>query len=417
MKHNVGITICAVTLCTLLLCGCSQTPMIEKERVPHATTMTYCSHGNNYYFYGYHNGNFNPALDTEIPLCFDPLCSHMEYNKQKEEWYSICPQYLGRSMQTAITYTSDGEYLYMACVAENADHSDAMKRSIYRYDPENPFDLKRITTYSDSGPLFGAPIYIYDGMIYYPQGIYNEDFVRGGIETADDQYMQIMCVKATGGEGMTAIDEKFHVDNKFYMDEENYYIINYNGPLTVIDRETHEKTEVLCDGLSPSLVYTVDGVQYLVCNEDSYTASYESEQQVTYACVYQYENGICTKLIGGAHDIQIMDGALWYIPHEETYYGSREMFNGLENELFDYISIRAGELHRLDLATGEEKVWKNEDPDLDLWFVGASDRIAIVCPRSVKGEYDGEAPWRTPRYWKAELGEDGVIRLLQGIEE
>ena len=142
-----------------------------------------------------------------------------------------------------------------------------------------------------------------------------------------------------------------------------------------------------------------------------------SDLQVTYACVYQYENGICTKLIGGAHDIQIMDGALWYIPHEETYYGSREMFNGLENELFDYISIRAGELHRLDLATGEEKVWKNEDPDLDLWFVGASDRIAIVCPRSVKGEYDGEAPWRTPRYWKAELGEDGVIRLLQGIEE
>ena len=83
----------------------------------------------------------------------------------------------------------------------------------------------------------------------------------------------------------------------------------------------------------------------------------------------------------------------------------------------DFFSQYAGELHRIDLATGDETVWKNEAPDLDLWFVGAVGDTAIVAPRNVQGEMNGEAPWRTPRYWKAELGEDGVIRLLQGIEE
>ncbi len=413
MKRILQIIILLV-LIGILLCSCHA---VAEKSAPHTTTMTYCQHGNNFYYYGYHNGIFNTALDTEVPLCFDPLCSHKEYDKKKKIWYAVCPQNLGQSMPITITYTSDGNYIYMACMAENADHTDAMQRAIYRFDPENPSAMKRITTYSTSGPLFNAPIYVYDGMIYYVQGVYNEDFIKGGYETIDDQYMRLMRVKASGGEGEPVLDDKFRVDNKFYMDEENYYIINYDDPLTIIDRETFVKTEVLCDGLSPSLVYTVDGVQYLVCNEESYIASYESEQQVTYACVYKYENGTCTKLVGGIHDIEIMDGALWYVPHEETYYGSREMFNGRENEMRDYISQYAGELHRLDLATGEETVWTNEDPDLDLWFVGATDGIAIVAPRSVKGEYDGEAPWRTPMYWKAELGEDGVIRLLQGIAE
>ena len=90
---------------------------------------------------------------------------------------------------------------------------------------------------------------------------------------------------------------------------------------------------------------------------------------------------------------------------------------GYTDEMRDFISQYAGELHRIDLATGEETVYTNEDPELDLWFVGAVGDTAIVCPRSVLGEMNGEPAWRTPRYWKAELGDDGVIRLINGIEE
>ena len=305
----------------------------------------------------------------------------------------------------------------MATRAENADHTDSMKRSIYRFDPENPSAMKRITTYSTSGPLFNAPIYVYDGMIYYVQGVYNEDFIKGGYETYDDQYMQLMCVKASGGEGEAVLDDKFRVDNKFYMDAENYYIINYDGPLTIIDRETLAKNEVLCDGLSPAMVYTVDGVQYLICNDQTHTVTYETEMIVTTSCVYRYVNGECEKLVGDILHPQIIDGALWYTPFEITYYGSNEWFNGRENTMRDFLSQYGGELHRIDLATGEETVWQNEDPDLDLWFVGAVGDTAIVAPRDVRGEMNGDAPWRTPRYWKAELGEDGVIRLIGGIEE
>lgn len=414
MKPGILIFTAIMLLCTQIFCACAKSPDVQ---IPHTTTMTYCQHGNNYYFYGYHNGNFNPALDTEVPLCFDPLCSHKEYDEKKKVWYSVCPQNLGQYMPTAITYTSDGEFIYMACMAENTDHTDSMKRSIYRFDPENPSAMKRITTYSTSGPLFNAPIYVYDGMIYYTQGVYNEDFIKGSYETYDDQYMRLMCVKASGGEGEAVLDDKFRVDNKFYIDAENYYIINYDGPLTVIDRETLAKTEVLCDGLSPAMVYTVDGVQYLFCNDQTHTVTYEIETPVTTCCVYRYENGVCEKLVSDIQPPQIMDGALWYTPFEITYYGSREEFNGRENVMRDYISEYAGELHLIDLATGEETVWQNEDPDLDLWFVGAMGDTAIVAPRDVRGEMNGDAPWRTPRYWKAELGEDGVIRLIGGIEE
>ena len=413
MKHT-AVFIALILLCTQILCGCHTSP---EPLPPHTTTMTYCRHGNNYYFYGYHSGNFNSSLDTAVPLCFDPLCSHKEYDEKKKIWYSVCPQNLLADMSASVTYTSDGKYIYMACKAENTDHTDSMKRSIYRFDPENPSAMKRITTYSTSGPLFNAPIYVYDGMIYYVQGVYNEDFIKGGYETYDDQYMRLMCVKSSGGEGEPVLDDKFRVDNKFYMDAKNYYIINYDGPLTIIDRETLAKNEVLCDGLSPAMVYTVDGVQYLICNDQTHTVTYETETIVTTSCVYRYENGVCEKLVGDILLPQIMDGALWYTPFEITYYGSNEWFNGRENTMRDFLSQYAGELHRIDLATGEETVWKNEDPDLDLWFVGAVGDTAIVAPRDVRGEMNGDAPWRTPRYWKAELGEDGVIRLLQGIEE
>ena len=111
-----------------------------------------------------------------------------------------------------------------------------------------------------------------------------------------------------------------------------------------------------------------------------------------------------------------MDGALWYTPHEITYYSSQEAFNGRENVMRDFISEYAGELHRMDLDTGKEIIYTNEDPELDLLFVGAVGDTAIVCPRDVLGEMMGEPAWRTPRYWKAALGEDGVIRLIGGIE-
>ena len=411
-KGTYIIRIFAAAAAAIMLWGCHSST--EQEQTAHTTTMTYCRHDNNYYFYGCHSGNFNSALDTEIPLCFDPLCSHKEYDEKKKIWYSVCPQNL---VDISTTYASDGKYIYMATRAENVDHTDSMKRSIYRFDPENPSAMKRITTYSTSGPLFNAPIYVYDGMIYYVQGVYNEDFIKGGYETYDDQYMRLMCVKSSGGEGEPVLDDKYRVDNKFYMDAENYYMINYDGPLTVIDRETLAKTEVLCDGLSPAMVYTVDGVQYLFCNDQTYTVTYETETPVTTSCVYRYENGICEKLVGDVLQPQIMDGALWYIPYELTYYGSHEEFNGRENVMRDFFSQYGGALHRIDLATGDETVWKNEAPDLDLWFVGAVGDTAIVAPRNVQGEMNGEAPWRTPRYWKAELGEDGVIRLLQGIEE
>ena len=413
MKHT-AVFIALILLCTQILCGCHASP---EPLPPHTTTMTYCRHGNNYYFYGYHSGNFNPSLDTEVPLCFDPLCSHKEYDEKKKIWYSICPQNLVGNMSASITYTSDGEYMYMACMAENASHTETMMRSIYRFDPENPSKMKRITTYSTTGTLFNAPIYAYDGMIYYVQGVYNDDFIKGGYETYDDQYMRVMCVKSSGGEGAPVLDGKFRVDNKFYIDDENYYIINYDGPLTIIDRETLAKTEVLCDGLSPAMVCTVDGVQYLICNDQTHTVTYETEMPVTTSCVYRYENGRCEKLVGDILQPQIMDGALWYTPFEITYYGSNEWFNGRENTMRDFLSQYGGELHRIDLATGEETVWQNEDPDLDLWFVGAVGDTAIVAPRDVQGEMNGDAPWRTPRYWKAELGEDGVIRLIGGIEE
>lgn len=410
--------ILAVLTAAALLTGCSYNiDTKDQNSVPHITTMNYCQHGNTLYYFGHYNGIFNTSLDTQVPLCFDPLCSHVEYNDKKKEWYSICPYNLAKHNSVAVTYTSDGEYIYMACKAENADHTDTMKRSIYRFDPMNPSDMKLVTTYSTTGTLCNAPIYTYDGMIYYVQGVYNEDFIKGGAETLDDQYMKIMRVKSTGGKSEAVLDEKFRVEYKFYMDEENYYIINYNGPLTMIDRETHEKTEVLCDGLSPSLVYSVGGAVYLICNDKTHTVTFESETPVTTSCVYRYENGICERLVGDILLPEIMDGALWYIPYEITYYGSREEFNGRETEMRDFFSKYAGELHRIDLATGEETVWVNEDPDLDLWFVGASDGIAIVCPRDVRGENEGDAPWRTPRYWKAELSEDGVIRLIGGIEE
>ncbi|MBE6613137.1 MAG: hypothetical protein E7632_11660, partial [Ruminococcaceae bacterium] len=360
MKYTKQIASLLAAL--VLLCGCTAAPT---EAVPHTTTMTYCRHGNNYYFYGYHSGNFNPALETEVPLCFDPLCSHKEYDEQKKQWYSVCPQNL---VDISTTYTSDGRYLYMATRAENADHTDTMKRSVYRFDPENPSDLKLVTTYSTSGALFGAPVYVYDGMIYYTQGVYNEDFIKGGVELLDDQSMVLMRVRTSGGKSEAVLDESFRVDNKFYMDENNYYIINYDGPLTVIERETLAKTEVLCDGRSPSQVYTVDGVTYLFCNDETQTITFETENLITAACVYRYENGVCELLARDVMQPQIMDGALWYIPYEITYYGSHEEFNGRENVMRDFFSQYAGELHRLDLATGEKTVWTNEDPEHDLWL-------------------------------------------------
>ena len=80
MKHP-AVFIALILLCTQILCGCHTSP---EPLPPHNTTMTYCRHGNNLYFYGYHSGNFNPALDTEVPLCFDPLCSHKEYDEKKK---------------------------------------------------------------------------------------------------------------------------------------------------------------------------------------------------------------------------------------------------------------------------------------------------------------------------------------------
>ena len=413
MKHRILIFTALLLMLTQLFCACETS---VDPLTPHTTTMTYCQHGNNYYFYGYYSGNFNPALDTVVPLCFDPLCSHKEYDEKKKIWYSICPQNLVGNMSSSITYTSDGEYMYMACMAENASHTETMTRSIYRFDPENPSKMKRVTTYSTTGTLFNAPIYADDGMIYYVQGVYNDDFIKGEYETYDDQYMRVMYVKATGGEGKTVNDEKYRVDNKFYMDDQNFYIIDYEGPLTIIDRETLAKTEVLCDGLSPAMVYTVDGVPYLICNDQTHIVTHETEIPVTTSCVYRYENGRCEKLVGDILQPQIMDGALWYTPFEITYYGSQEAFNGRENEMRDFISQYAGELHRMDLATGEETVYKNEDPELDLWFVGAVGDTAIVCPRDVQGEMNGEPAWRIPRYWKAALGDDGVIRLIGGIQ-
>lgn len=100
MKYQLRLLAALTLICLSLLCGCHSTPEILP---PHTTTMTYCRHDNNYYFYGYHSGNFNPALDTEVPLCFDPLCSHKEYDEKKKIWYSVCPQNLGQSMPSAIT--------------------------------------------------------------------------------------------------------------------------------------------------------------------------------------------------------------------------------------------------------------------------------------------------------------------------
>jgi len=395
----------------LLLTGCTEKPV---DPIPHTTTMNYCRWGDNYYFYGYFHGRFNAALDSQVSLCLDPLCTHMAYNQHKKVWYSLCPLNLD---DVSSTFTSDGRYIYMAARAENEDPSDTMTRAIYRFPADNPADMKRIAVYSTTGPLFGAPIYCFDGMIYYVQGMYNSDYVPGITDGVADQYMQIMLVKASGGVGEPALDRKFPADCKFYMDEHNFYIIDYNGPLTIIDRTTGELTEVRPDGLSPSMVYTVDGVQYLICNEETHTVTFAGETPVSVGCVYRYENGEYTKIAGNLAQQEIIDGALWYIPYELTYYGSRDSFNGRETVMEDYFSHFAGELHRLDLSTGEETVWQNEDPDLDLWFVGAMGSTAIVAPRSVAGEYNGEQPWREPMFWKAQLGEDGIIRLLCGIEE
>ena len=63
----------AVLTAAVLLTGCSDhTDKTDQNSIPHTTTMTYCQHGGNYYYYGYYNGVFNTALDTEVPLCFDP---------------------------------------------------------------------------------------------------------------------------------------------------------------------------------------------------------------------------------------------------------------------------------------------------------------------------------------------------------
>ena len=327
-----------------LLIGLTVTSCSGKPRAEYTNFDSACQLGNVYYDCVGGNTIWDPAWnEIRHGLCYDPLCAH---NDMK----NLCPDNTWLNTKAIIT---DGERLYLSALDMTlTDENNTMYSRIWSLKPDGS-DFKEVCTYESSGTTY-AGIRYSDGYIYFARSFYRGEGSR------DDLYQKIMRVPAGGGK-IEEVSGELEVGTKFFVDDDNLYLISPDSDgtprLTIIGKDGNVTENAAPDiegELSRIQVYM--GKTYLLSvklntheakRSDGGTAIKKLNSDV----LYRFDEGRAEKL--GESDFVFTADGILFTDSDVDYIGTKTMPNGLygENEEVDFFAVTTKKIYLINPET------------------------------------------------------------------
>lgn len=335
-----------IVIAVFLLTSC------DSPVVPQAYTNsdTACSLGNTFYQSIGDYVCWNPEwTDVRTGLCFDPLCDHRGTE-------SMCPENTWLWNKTIIT---DGKKLYLNVQnAAMTDINNTMYRQIYSMNPDGSgFSL--LHTYDASGAT--SPVMQYsDGYLYYEQGHYRTEHLTNTSNTNhDDQYMTIMRIPIEGGNTEIVFDNEMDMITKFFVDDQNYYLIEQSEEnkmaLTIIDKENGVVKNDAAKNTEGHLfsIRIHQGKTYLLTSKPQKITGTRSDgttaiKMLNTYILYLYENDTFRKINTG--DFTFAPNGIWFSEVDCEYVGTKTMNSGAYGETgaVDFFAVTTKKLFNMN---------------------------------------------------------------------
>lgn len=348
-----------------LLIGLTVTSCAGKPRAEYTNFDSSCQLGNVYYDCVGGNTIWDPAWnEIRHGLCYDPLCAH---NDMK----NLCPDNTWLNTKAIIT---DGERLYLSALDMTlTDENNTMYSRIWSLKPDGS-DFKEVCTYESSGTTY-AGIRYSDGYIYFARSFYRGEGSR------DDLYQKIMRVAAGGGK-IEEVSGELEVGTKFFVDDDNLYLISPDSDgtprLTIIGKDGNVTENAAPDiegELSRIQVYM--GKTYLLSVKPNTHEAKRSDggtaiKKLNSDVLYRFEEGRAEKL--GEGDFVFTADGILFTDSDVDYIGTKTMPNGLygENEEVDFFAVTTKKIYLIN----PETLSVTESAVEGLSF---GDEIEIIC--------------------------------------
>ena len=327
-----------------LLIGLTVTSCSGKPRAEYTNFDSACQLGNVYYDCVGGNTIWDPAWnEIRHGLCYDPLCAH---NDMK----NLCPDNTWLNTKAIIT---DGERLYLSALDMTlTDENNTMYSRIWSLKPDGS-DFKEVCTYESSGTTYTGIRYS-DGYIYFARSFYR------GEGSHDDLYQKIMRVAAGGGK-IEEVSGELEVGTKFFVDDDNIYLISPDSDgtprLTIIGKDGNVTENAAPDiegELSRIQVYM--GKTYLLSVKPNTHEAKRSDggtaiKKLNSDVLYRFEEGRAEKL--GEGDFVFTADGILFTDSDVDYIGTKTMPNGLygENEEVDFFAVTTKKIYLINPET------------------------------------------------------------------
>lgn len=327
-----------------LLIGLTVTSCAGKPRAEYTNFDSACQLGNVYYDCVGGNTIWDPAWnEIRHGLCYDPLCAH---NDMK----NLCPDNTWLNTKAIIT---DGERLYLSALDMTlTDENNTMYSRIWSLKPDGS-NFKEVCTYESSGTTY-AGIRYSDGYIYFARSFYRGEGSR------DDLYQKIMRVAAGGGK-IEEVSGELEVGTKFFVDDDNLYLISPDSDgtprLTIIGKDGNVTENAAPDiegELSRIQVYM--GKTYLLSVKPNTHEAKRSDggtaiKKLNSDVLYRFEEGRAEKL--GEGDFVFTADGILFTDSDVDYIGTKTMPNGLygENEEVDFFAVTTKKIYLINPET------------------------------------------------------------------
>jgi len=346
-------------------------------------------------------------------LCRDPLCSH--------DMDTVCPD-SAQFADTSRYYCTDGERIYFSVWNEYRSLEAVfetgvgkMIRQIYSIYPDGS-DLTLLTEYEFT-TISNEEMRIHDGYLYFEQSYYKENAPEQ--PSAEDQYTKIRRIFVNGGKTEDVFEEEFSVYVRFFVDDENYYLLEPDADtgrnvLTIINRDTRSEAKAeIPDNRSVISLYTYRDDTYILCAGDAVQVTYGEKHHFAPSIMFRFRDGAYDLIAEDIGSCTFAGGAFWYTPFEVQYHGTKEMPTGKANETepMDFISKTGNTITRIDLETLTEEKWICDFGETASHIILGMSQGVLFAEISDMGRYFDTGVYETSIH-KIKLNDDGTVTDL-----
>ena len=346
MKKHLIIAVLSIIL---LLCSCGD----RGKTADYSNFENGCVLDGTFYdiYLGYKVRRWNRDYETvEEGLCRDPLCTHDGRD-------SLCPDNEALFKYSIVT---DGEKLYLHTLDLNPHEEEGLFCHIFSIDPDGGnFTQLYSHTGTSNNPY---TIQVDNGWLYYAQAYYNDDYDPGkGVVTSEDQYMNIMRMKTTGGKPEVVIGEKLSVGCSFFLDKTRYYLLLPDGSVKVTERESGREQVIPAETFCGTVLEILRlGDRTFLSSADPVNGVCPTEGGGEHECsyndryLYEYRDGAFIPVVERASWLACDNSAVYYGKESRIYLGTRDEPTGRPGETapIDYFETTLDCIYCIDLADG-----------------------------------------------------------------